>query len=47
MKNLKSVAETSNETHYLENRKIRIMICGDESTLGTVVSMADRWEVPI
>lgn len=29
MKNLKSMTEISNWQGYLENRKLRIMICGD------------------
>lgn len=31
----------------LENRKVRVMICGDESTLGTVLSIAEKSEVQI
>ena len=39
--------DNSNISYYSENRKIRVMICGDESTLGTVVNIAEKSDVQI
>ena len=47
LENLKYAAESSIRWGYSESRKVRIMICGDESTLGHLVSLTDTLDVPI
>lgn len=47
MRNLKSMTDVSKTRGYLENRKLRIIVCGNESTVGTVVGMAEKGEVSI